>query len=89
MKETLTKLFSFLGKANSEGASPSNMRVLAFYSHIILVPALAFAEIYIVLTKGDVSLLSGIIVGYLLSMAGIKAYQKKDEFPIDSKGEKS
>ena len=79
MKDVLSKLFIFLGKANSENGDPSNMRVLAFYAHAVLIPALAFALIYIVISKGDVTALATIIVGYLLGMAGVKAYQKGKE----------
>lgn len=79
MKEFISKLFVFIGKANSEGVNPSNIRVLAFYAHFLLIPTLAFATIYAVIVGKDVVALAGIDTAYLFGIAGVKAYQKGKE----------
>ncbi len=87
VQETLGKFFVFIGKANSEdNLHPSSVRLNQFYATVILVLCIAFGFVWVVTHDS----LSGIIftyltaiIGYLLTLAGFKVWQKTKEVKPD------
>lgn len=89
MKKAFSKLFAFLGKANSEYGQPSNMRVIVMYSAFLFSSAITFTLIYVCVTFPDLILgMAAIVSGLLTTLFGWKAYQKgKESSTAIEKGE--
>jgi hypothetical protein len=90
VQATLSKLFTFIGKANSEDNShPSAARLNQFYASTILVLCVAFGFVYVVVTptlSGSIFSYLTVIIGYLLTLAGFKVWQKTKEEPLSGFG---
>ena len=72
MKNALSKLFAFLGKANSETPEePSSARVNIFIAVITLVPCIAFTLIYVVINYPEQ--IQAVLNAVLLFVAGLYA----------------
>ena len=80
MKKALSKLFGFLGKANSENGEPSNMRVIVMYSAFLFSTSLTFVFVYVAINHESLILgMAGIISALLTTIFGWKVYQKGKE----------
>jgi hypothetical protein len=72
MKNALSKLFEFLGKANSEApGEPSSARLNIFIAVVILVPCIAFTLIYVVTNYPEQ--IQAVLNAILLFVAGLYA----------------
>lgn len=81
MKEALSKLFIFLGKALSEdNKNPSSTRIQNFVVVLILIPCIAFTMIYVTIKYESliVAVLTAIL-GFITAAMGIKVWQKGKE----------
>lgn len=91
MRNVLSKLFIFLGKALSEDNNvPSSARIFNFYAVTILIPCVAFTLIYVTLCYKE--LIGATLDAVLLFVAGIfglKVLQKGKEGTSNVKGEMS
>lgn len=83
VKRGIEALSRFIGKANSEAdGSPSNMRVIVFYSFLILIPCVAFVLVYVTVVIKQETLIIAVltlVIGFLGTLLGIKKSQKKNE----------
>lgn len=77
MRKALTKLFEFIGKANSEGPNPSSTRMNVFIITIqwSIIITIGFGTVLIYFKDLIIPYLS-IVIGGLLTVLGIKAAEK-------------
>ncbi len=81
MKQALSKLFTFLGKALSEdNGNPSSTRVNLSYAIWILIPCVAFTLIYTVIAYQNLLtyVLDAILV-FISGLYGLKVVHKGKE----------
>lgn len=81
MKQALSKLFTFLGKALSEdNGNPSQIRLTTGATYTFLIPAITFGFVWVVIHHPDLVILYlTSLLAFLGSLIGLKVMQKGKE----------